>query len=78
MIKHEIKGAKKLLREMYRLVRSNLTAEQWQAWLEEVKRARMELDGTVLEGAELEETAKANLLYRIAAQAVVGGKWLSF
>lgn len=72
MIKHEIKGAKKLLREMYKLVRSNLTTEQWQAWLEEVKRARMELDGTVLEGKELEETAKANLLYRIAAQAVEG------
>ena len=72
MIKHEIKGAKKLLSKMYKLVRSNLTDEQWQAWLEDVKQARMELDGTVLEGKELEETAKANLLYRIAAQAVGG------
>lgn len=72
MIKHEIKGATEILSKMYKLVRENLTDEQWQAWLEDVKRARMELDGTVLEGAELEETAKANLLYRIAAQAVEG------
>ena len=72
MIKHEIEGAAEILSEMYNLVRSNLTDEQWQEWLQEVKRARMELDGTVLEGAELEETAKANLLYRIAAQAVEG------
>lgn len=72
MIKHEIEGAAEILSEMYKLVRSNLTDEQWQEWLQEVKRARMELDGTVLEGAELEETAKANLLYRIAAQAVEG------
>lgn len=72
MIKDELNGATEILSEMYNLVRGNLTDEQWQAWLEEVKRARMELDGTVLEGAELEETAKANLLYRIAAQAVVG------
>lgn len=70
MIKHEIKGAKKLLRKMYKVVRESITDEQWQEYLEEVKRARMELDGTVLEGKELEETAKANLLYRIAAQAV--------
>lgn len=72
MIKHEIEGAAEILSEMYNLVRSNLTDEQWQEWLQEVKRARMELDGTVLEGADLEETAKANLLYRIAAQAVEG------
>ena len=70
MIKHEIKGATKLLGKMYKIVRESLTDEQWKEYLEEVKRARMELDGTVLEGAELEETAKANLLYRIAAQAV--------
>ena len=69
-IRHEIKGATKLLSKMYKLVRGSLTDEQWQDYLEEVKRARMELDGTVLEGKELEETAKANLLYRIAAQAV--------
>ena len=74
MIKHEIKGAKKLLSKMYKLVRSNLTDEQWQAWLEDVKRARFELDGTTLEGAELEETAKANLLYRVASYAVEGRK----
>ena len=71
-IKHEIKGAKKLLSKMYKLVRGSLTDEQWQEYLEEVKRARMELDGTTLEGKELEETAKANLLYRIASYAVEG------
>ena len=72
MIKDELNGATEILGEMYNLVRGNLTDEQWQAWLDEVKKARFELDGTVLEGAELEETAKANLLYRIAAQAVEG------
>lgn len=72
MIKHEIEGATEILSKMYKLVRESLTDEQWQEYLEEVKRARMELDGTTLEGKELEETAKANLLYRIAAQAVEG------
>lgn len=70
MIKHEIEGATEILSKMYNLIRENITDEQWQEYLEEVKRARMELDGTTLEGKELEETAKANLLYRIAAQAV--------
>lgn len=69
-IKHEIKGATKILSKMYKIVRESITDEQWQEYLEEVKRARMELDGTVLEGKELEETAKANLLYRIASYAV--------
>lgn len=72
MIKHEIEGAAEILGEMYKIVRESLTDDQWQEYLEEVKRARMELDGTVLEGEELEETAKANLLYRIASQAVEG------
>lgn len=71
-IKHEIKGAKKLLRKMYKIVRGSLTDEQWQAYLEEVKQARIKADGVVLEGAELEETAQANLLHRLATYAVRG------
>lgn len=72
MIKHEIDGATELLSKMYNIVRESLTDDQWQEYLEEVKQARMELDGTTLEGAELEETAKANLLYRLASYAVEG------
>lgn len=71
-IKHEIKGAKKLLSKMYKIVRESLTDEQWQDYLEEVKQARIKTDGVVLEGAELEETAKANLLHRLATYAVRG------
>lgn len=68
-IKQEIKDAKKLLNKMYKKVMENVTEEQWQEYLEEIKKRQVELDGRVLEGAELEETAKANLMARLAEHA---------
>ena len=73
-IKQEIKGATKILRKMYKKVRASITDEQWQRYLEEIKRASIDLDGTVLEGAELEATAEANLMARIAQHAQNRGK----
>ena len=68
-IKQEIKGAEKILRKLYKKVRAEITDEQWQQFLEEIKQASLALDGKVLEGAELEATAEANLMARIAHQA---------
>ena len=65
-IKQEINKATKILNKMYKKFMENTTEEQWQKILEEVKQARIEADGVVLEGAELEETAKANILARLA------------
>lgn len=68
-IKQEIKGAEKILRKLYKKIRAEITDEQWQQFLEEIKEASLALDGKVLEGAELEATAEANLMARIARQA---------
>lgn len=73
-VKHELKQASKLLNKMYKIVRASITDEQWQVYLEEIKQRQIELDGRVLEGAELEETAKANLMHRIAENARAKGK----
>jgi hypothetical protein len=69
-IKHEINEATKILERLYKQVRSNITDEQWQTYLEEIKQKQIELDGRILEGAELEELAKANLMAKITAQAL--------
>ncbi len=68
-IKQEINGATKILEKMYKKFRAAITDEQWQVYLEEIKQKQIELDGRVLEGAELEETAKANLMARLAHHA---------
>ena len=68
-LKEETKKASKILDKMYKKLRANMTDEQWQKYLEEIKQARIALDGVVLEGAELEETAKANALARLAMSA---------
>ena len=68
-IKEELKGATKILNRLYKKIRAEITDEQWQVFLEEIKQKQFELDGRVLEGAELEATAKANLMARIAHQA---------
>ena len=65
-IKDELKDAEKILEKMYKKARKALTAEQWQAFLEEIKQKQIELDGKVLEGAELEKTAEVNLKARLA------------
>jgi len=73
-IKHEIKSATKILKRMYKKVRESITDEQWQAYLEEIKQRQIELDGKVLEGAELEEVAEANLMARLTQHAQNRGK----
>lgn len=73
-IKHEIKGATKILRKLYKKVRESITPEQWQTYLEEIKKRQIELDGRVLEGAELEKVAEANLMARIAHHAQNKGR----
>lgn len=73
-MKKEIDEAVKILAAMYKQVRKSITDAQWQAYLEEIKQRRIALDGVVLEDAELEETAKANLLARITAHAREHGK----
>lgn len=67
-IKQEIKDATKILDKLYKKIRAEITNEQWQQYLEEIKQKQIELDGKVLEGAELEATAEANLKARIAFQ----------
>lgn len=67
-IKQEIKSATKILDKLYKKIRAEITNEQWQQYLEEIKQKQIELDGRVLEGAELEATAEANLKARIAHQ----------
>lgn len=66
----EIKTASKVLKRMYKKFMDNITDEQWQAILEEVKQARIKADGVVLEGAELEETARVNILNRLVVNAM--------
>lgn len=73
-INHEIKQATKILERLYKKVRAAITDEQWQVYLEEIKQKQIELDGRVLEGAELEATAKANLMARLAKNAQDKGK----
>ena len=68
------KEAEKILNKMYKEFRKSITAEQWQKYLEEIKQASINLDGTVLEGKELEETAKANVLVRLAKGAMSKGR----
>ena len=68
-INHEIKQATKILERLYKKARAAITDEQWQTYLEEIKQKQIELDGRVLEGAELEEVAKANLMARLAHHA---------
>lgn len=68
------KEAQKILKEMFNKFMESITAEQWQTILEETKQARIKADGVVLEGAELEETAKANVMARLAANAMSRGK----
>ena len=73
-INHEIKQANKILERLYKKVRAEITNEQWQTYLEEIKQRQIELDGRVLEGAELEAVAKANLMARLAKNAQDKGK----
>ena len=68
-IKQEINGAAKILEKMYKKFRAAITDEQWAAYLEEIKQKQIELDGRVLEGAELEKVAEANLMARLAHHA---------
>ena len=68
-IKQELGQATKILNKMYKKFRENITDEQWAAYLEEIKQRQIELDGKVLEGAELEATAKANIMARLAHHA---------
>ncbi len=68
-INNEIKQAAKSLDRLYKKVREHITDDQWQKYLEEIKQKQIELDGRVLEGAELEETAKANLMARLMQHA---------
>lgn len=69
----EKKEAAKILNKMYKEFRKNITAEQWEKFKEEIKQASINLDGKVLEGAELEETAKANVMARLARNAMNKG-----
>ena len=73
-IKDEIKGAEKILNKMYKRFMASITDEQWQKILEEIKQARINADGVVLEGAELEATAKANIMARLAHHATNKGE----
>lgn len=73
-IKHELGQAAKILERMYKKFRANISDEQWQAILEEIKQARIKADGVVLEGEELEATAKANVMARLAHHAQSGGR----
>lgn len=73
-IKQELGQATKILNKMYKKFRENITDEQWAAYLEEIKQRQIEFDGKVLEGAELEATAKANVMARLAHQATNKGK----
>lgn len=68
-LKKEIDAAAEILEKMYTEFRAAITNEQWQDYLEEIKQARINFDGVVLDGVELEETAKANVLARLAAHA---------
>lgn len=68
-LKKELNEAAALLEKMYDKFRAAITEAQWQSYLEEVKQRRIAFDGVVLEDAELEETAKANVLARLAAHA---------
>lgn len=67
------KEAQKILKKMFKKFMESITAEQWQTILEETKQARIKADGVVLDGAELEETAKANVMARLAANAMNKG-----
>lgn len=68
-IKRTITEAKQIAIKMYKVIRKRITDEQWQTYLEEIKKRQVELDGKVLEGAELEEVAKANLMARLITHA---------
>lgn len=68
------KEAKKILKKMFKTFMESITPEQWQKILEETKQARIRADGVVLEGAELEETAKANVMARLAHSAMNKGR----
>lgn len=68
------KEAAEILKGMFEKFMKNVTPEQWQTILEETKQARIKLDGVVLEGAELEETVKANIMTRLAASAMNKGR----
>lgn len=65
MASREIKSATKILNRMYKKARASVTDEQWQVFLDEIKQKQFELDGRVLEGAELEELARANFMARL-------------
>ena len=68
------KEAQKILKKMFKKFMDSITPEQWKTILEETKQARIKADGVVLEGAELEETAKANVMARLAANAMNKGR----
>jgi hypothetical protein len=70
----EKKEAAKILNKMYKEFRKSITAEQWEKFKAEIKQASINLDGKVLEGAELEETAKANVMVRLAQKSMNKGK----
>ena len=73
-IKQELGQATKILKKMYKMFRENISDEQWESIKEEIKQARIKADGVVLEGAELEATAKANVMARLAHHATNKGK----
>lgn len=68
------KEAQKILKKMFKKFMENITPEQWQKILDETKQASINLDGTVLDGKELEETAKANIMARLAHAAMNKGR----
>ena len=73
-IKNELGKANSLLKRLYKKIRAEITDEQWQQYLDEIKQKQLEADGRVLEGVELEKTAEANLMARIVAHAQRKGK----
>lgn len=68
-IKNELGKANSLLKRLYKKIRAEITDEQWQQFLDEIKQKQLEADGRVLEDVELEKTAEANLMARILAHA---------
>jgi len=68
------KEAQKILKKMFKKFMQSITPEQWQKILDETKQASINLDGKVLEGKELEETAKANIMARLAHNAMNKGR----
>lgn len=64
-----IKEASSILDEMLNKFMENISPEQWAKIKAEIRQARKDADGVDLDGEELEATAKANVLTRLASLA---------